>query len=60
MDVGDSHSSVPATLELDDVDALIEQLETQFKATRIPMAEMAPTNGCTAAENCTGSCPCAQ
>ena len=53
-------SSHPAALELDDVDALIEQLETQFEASRIPMPEMAPTNGCTVAAGCTGSCPCGE
>jgi len=58
MDVTDSHSSQSAALELDDVDALIAQLETQFLATKIPMPEMAPTNGCTAVDVCTGSCPC--
>ena len=49
----------PCTLELNDVDALIQQLEVQFQGRHvILMQEEVQTNGCTAVEGCTGSCPC--
>ncbi|MEV5981805.1 hypothetical protein [Streptomyces sp. NPDC052114] len=44
---------------LDDVDALIDQLETQFdEAQLLKVGTMGTTQGCTAATKCTGSCPC--
>ena len=47
------------TLELNDVDALIEQLEVQFQGRHVlPLPESLATNGCTVVPKCTGSCPC--
>jgi len=52
-------SSSATPVALDDIHALIEQLEVQFEGDyAIRMEEEAPTDGCTAAANCTGSCPC--
>src|SRR5829696_2462382 len=54
-------SSSATPVALDDIHALIEQLEVQFEGDyAIRMEEEAPTDGCTAAANCTGSCPCEQ
>ena len=44
---------------LADVDALISELETQYEKDRMmPKSEVSPTNGCTNAATCTGTCPC--
>ncbi|MFJ2766390.1 hypothetical protein [Streptomyces sp. NPDC087300] len=56
---------VPKTMDsldnVDDVDALIEQLETQFDESRLlAVGIIGTTQGCTAATKCTGSCPCNQ
>jgi heterodisulfide reductase subunit C len=52
-------SAEQSELELDDVNALIQQLETRFQDSHVlPRIMMRDTNGCTGAENCTGSCPC--
>ena len=49
----------PSTLELDDVDTLIQQLEVQFQGRHVlPSPELMNTNGCTVVTGCTGSCPC--
>ncbi|MFE0172150.1 hypothetical protein ACFWZ2_07510 [Streptomyces sp. NPDC059002] len=46
---------------VDDVDALIDQLEIQFdEAQLLKVGTMGTTQGCTAATKCTGSCPCTQ
>ncbi|MEU7581396.1 hypothetical protein AB0B50_27755 [Streptomyces sp. NPDC041068] len=46
---------------LDDVDALIDQLETQFDdAQLLKVGTMGTTQGCTKVGGCTGSCPCTQ
>ncbi|MFE0172151.1 hypothetical protein ACFWZ2_07515 [Streptomyces sp. NPDC059002] len=46
---------------LDDVDALIEQLEAQFdEAQLLKVGTMGTTSGCTKVGGCTGSCPCTQ
>lgn len=53
----------PTPSALDDVDALIEELETQFEDSRL-LPTMAPTGSaschCTNAKGCTGTCPCAK
>jgi heterodisulfide reductase subunit C len=54
-------SAEPSELELDDVDALIQQLEARFQGSHVlPEIMMRDTNGCTRAAGCTGSCPCIQ
>ncbi|QEU96566.1 hypothetical protein [Streptomyces kanamyceticus] len=46
---------------VDQVDALIDQLETQFDDSQLlTVGIVGTTQGCTAATKCTGSCPCAQ
>ncbi|MGW2815556.1 hypothetical protein [Streptomyces sp. NPDC001415] len=51
--LADEHSVV------DDVDRLIEQLETRFEDSELLTAPtMASTEGCTKGATCTGSCPC--
>ncbi|MFD9636820.1 hypothetical protein [Streptomyces violascens] len=47
-------------LQLDDLDALIEQLETQFDDTRLltPSGRRITTSSCTNCECCTCTCPC--
>ncbi|MFJ2766389.1 hypothetical protein [Streptomyces sp. NPDC087300] len=47
--------------ELDDVGALIEQLETQFDDSQLlTVGIVGTTQGCTQVGGCTGSCPCTQ
>ena len=49
----------PKALALDNVDALIAELETQYETDRImPILNSVPTKGCTNAYTCTGTCPC--
>ncbi|MFD7165263.1 hypothetical protein [Streptomyces violascens] len=46
-------------LQLDDLDALIEQLETQFDDTQLtPSGRRITTSSCTNCECCTCTCPC--
>ena len=50
-------------MTIDDVDALIDELDAQFKiiAEKVegPTPAAAPvTHGCTVVTGCTGSCPC--
>ena len=59
--LSDVESAERSDLELDDVDALVQELEAQFQDSHVlPSIMMAPTNSCTRAENCTGSCPCGE
>ncbi|ATL25286.1 hypothetical protein [Streptomyces formicae] len=47
--------------ELDDVDALIDQLETEFDDSQLlKVGIVGTTQGCTQVGGCTGSCPCNQ
>ncbi|MEV5981806.1 hypothetical protein [Streptomyces sp. NPDC052114] len=55
----DGEVTAAEALVLDDVDALIEQLETQFDEAQLLRAgTMGATEGCTKVGGCTGSCPC--
>ncbi|MFD7165262.1 hypothetical protein [Streptomyces violascens] len=46
-------------IALDDVDALIEQLESEFEDSQLlTMSFAVGTEGCTKVASCTGSCPC--
>lgn len=46
-------------LELESVEALIAELETQYENDRVmPILNVVPTKGCTNAYTCTGTCPC--
>ncbi|MEU7581395.1 hypothetical protein AB0B50_27750 [Streptomyces sp. NPDC041068] len=57
----DNNATENDSFVLDDVDALIDQLETQFDdAQLLKVGTMGTTQGCTAATKCTGSCPCTQ